>query len=292
MTVSRMRWSWRFACAVRALIIGLLLMPCAASGAPERAYRIGLTPVFLDNRASFLKAWRNYLQAQLGADVEFVQRRTYREITELVLSQSLDAAWICGFPFVRNQGRMRLLAVPLYRNRPLYQSYLIVSASDRKTRDILDLKGKIFAYSDPDSNSGFLVPQVRLLRARLDPGRFFARSFFSWTHRDVVLAVAEGVADGGAVDGYVWETLKLLRPELASQTRVASKSEPFGFPPFVTRATLPVADFQALQAAMLGMTGHAQGRALLRDLNLDGFVAGNTELFDSIRHAVTTLDRG
>ena len=33
--------------------------------------RIGLTPVFLDNRVTILTAWREYLARRLGAPVEF-----------------------------------------------------------------------------------------------------------------------------------------------------------------------------------------------------------------------------
>ena len=132
----------------------VLAVPASAADEPVgRTFHIGLTPVFLDNKVSFLEAWRRYLEARLDARVEFVQRQTYREITELIVAEKLDAAWVCGFPFVRNEAHMRLLAVPLYRDEPLYQSYLIVPSSDHTTKDITDLEGKIFAYSDPNSNS-------------------------------------------------------------------------------------------------------------------------------------------
>jgi phosphonate transport system substrate-binding protein len=186
---------------------------------------------------------------------------------------------------------MRLLAVPLYRDAPLYQSYLIVASEDRSTSGIIDLAGKVFAYSDPDSNSGFLAPQVALIGAGRDPRRFFGRTFFSWTHRDVVLAVAEGVADGGSVDGYVWDTLEMHHPDLTARTRVVARSQEFGFPPFVTPRTLPIEDFEAIQRVMLDMADDPAGLALLRDLNLDGFVAGESALFDGIRRAVEIFER-
>jgi phosphonate transport system substrate-binding protein len=269
----------------------VLAVPASAADEPVgRTFHIGLTPVFLDNKVSFLEAWRRYLEARLDARVEFVQRQTYREITELIVAEKLDAAWVCGFPFVRNEAHMRLLAVPLYRDEPLYQSYLIVPSSDHTTKDITDLEGKIFAYSDPNSNSGFLVPQVQLRQAGRDPARFFSRSFFSWSHRDVVEAVAGGLADGGSVDGYVWETLKTHRPDIVARTRVASMSEKFGFPPFVTPTGLSETDFLTLQSVMLGMSEQPEGRALLRELDLDGFVRGTPPLFDGIRRAAAILD--
>jgi phosphonate transport system substrate-binding protein len=226
--------STRYRAALVVALVLSALIPAAASGDP--GYRVGVTAVVLNDQTSFLKKWQAYLEQRLHAPVHFVRRKSYREITELVLQDQLDVAWICGYPFVRHRQRMRLLAVPLFGGEPLYQSYLIVPRDDRATHDITDLQGKIFAYSDPDSNSGYLVPQVHLRKAQIDPRRFFAKAFFTWAHRDVVVAVADQVAQGGAVDGYVWETLRQVEPELTARTRVVRKSEKFGFPPIVSRA--------------------------------------------------------
>ncbi len=280
--------------ALRGLLWALLLLSwlslAATAGAASNGFRIGLTAVFLDNQTSFIKAWEAYLSRRLGEPVEFVQRQSYREITQLLVKGQLDAAWICGFPFVRYRSQIRLLGVPLYHGKPLYQSYLIVPAGDRTTRGITDLQGAVFAYSDPDSNSGFLVPQVDLRRQGIDPGRFFSKTFFTWSHRDVVVAVADGLAQGGAVDGYVWDTLSQTHPELTRRTRVVSRSEYFGFPPFAARASLDEQDFQRLQQVLMTMPDDPEGRRLLRRLNLDGFSQGSDRLFDSIRAAVDMLD--
>jgi len=262
----------------------------AASDKPLKGFRIGLTAVFLDNQTSFIKEWEGYLQRRLGDPVEFVQRQSYREITQLLVKGQLDAAWICGFPYVRYRSQIRLLGVPLYQGKPLYQSYLIVPAGDLKTQKIEDLQGAVFAYSDPDSNSGFLVPQVDLRRQGIDPEHFFSKTFFTWSHRDVVVAVADGVAQGGAVDGYVWDTLSKTHPELTRRTRVASRSEYFGFPPLAARLSLGEKDFQRLQQVLMEMPADPEGRKLLQRLNLDGFSRGNDQLFDSIRQAVDLLD--
>jgi phosphate/phosphite/phosphonate ABC transporter binding protein len=244
--------------------------------------RIGLTPVFLDDQVAFLEVWRDYLEAGLRRPVTFVQRGSYREIVDLLRGQQLEFAWVCGFPFVRFRRDMRLLAVPLYHGRPLYQSYLIVPAEDTTTRSILDLRGKTFAFSDPDSNSGFLFPNYRLLELRERPNAFFSKSFFTWAHRKVVDAVASRLAQGGAVDGYVWETLRRFHPDVVGRTRVVEKSPEFGFPPFVAHPAVASREFAAAQRALIDMSGNDQGRRLLRQLNLDGFTAGDESLFSGI----------
>jgi phosphonate transport system substrate-binding protein len=262
----------------------------AARADRNEPVRIGLTPVFLDDQVAFLNTWRDYLSARLGRPVSFVQKGSYREVVDLLRQEGLDFAWVCGYPYVRFRSQMRLLAVPLYRGVPRYQSYLIVPGSDTRTRSLLDLRGRIFAYSDPDSNSGYLYPQYSLLQARENPSRFFARSFFTWGHRKVVKAVASGLAQGGAVDGYVWETLHRLHPGLVAQTRVVDKSPEFGFPPFVARAAIPKGDFESVQRVLLGMAEDTGGASLLERLNLDGFIPGAPALFDSIARMMGVLD--
>jgi phosphonate transport system substrate-binding protein len=221
--------------------------------------------------------------------VVFVQRGRYREITELLQQGKLDFAWVCGFPLVANRQHMKLLAVPVFNGRPLYRSYLIVPASDRQSRSILDLRGKVFAFSDPDSNSGYLFPSYTLIRFNERPSAFFSRTFFTWAHRKVVEAVAAGLAQGGAVDGYVWETLQRSHPELTSRTRVVEKSPEFGHPPFVARWSIPRSEFAVMQRVLVEMSDDAEGANLLKKLNLDGFTPGDLRLFDSIARMMTMV---
>jgi phosphonate transport system substrate-binding protein len=268
---------------LRALLLGALLCAACPLAAAAEPIRIGTTPVFLDDQSSFLNAWQRYMEARLGRPVRFVQRGSYREITDLVRQDRLDFAWVCSPPFLRNRDRMVLAAVPVHRGKPLYQSYLIVPASDRSTSGFADLRGKVYAYSDPDSNSGWLAPQAAMRREHIDPSSHFKKTFFTWAHKKVVEAVAVGLAQGGSVDGYIWETLAVLHPELTSKTRVAWKSPWYGFPPIVARRSIHPATLAAMQDLLIGMKDDAEGRGLLKQLNLDGYERGSESLFDGVQ---------
>lgn len=244
--------------------------------------RFGTTPVFLDDQVGFLARWAAYLSAAVGTPVRFVQRRSYRDIMGLLRSQEIEAAWICGFPWVVNKQDLRGLSIPIYEGAPFYRSYLIVPSTDPKTSSHADLAGRVFAFSDPDSNSGYLVPRTTLMRAGIDPDRHFSRTFFTWGHKNVVRAVADGLANGGSVDGYVWDTLGKVSPALVAKTRVAWRSPLYGFPPLAVRASLNEEVETRLRTALLGMTGSPDGRTLLTDLNLTGFGPFRAEAFDSI----------
>jgi len=260
-----------------------MTVPLPAAGG-EEPLRIGLTAVVVRENLRFFDRWGEYLSARLGRPVSFVQRRAYRDVMSLLEKGELDVAWICGFPFVqkRDPEFLELLAVPVYRGTPLYRSYIIVH-QDSPYFGMEDLAGRVFAYSDPDSNSGYLVPRKMFQRADLDPDRFFRLSFFTFSHAETVQAVADRVADAGAVDSYIWEFLIERRPELARQTRVIQRSETFGFPPIVVRLGLDPAVRARVEAALIGMTDDPDGRALLQELALDGFAKYPPDLYEPIR---------
>lgn len=242
----------------------------------------GLTPVFLTSDRRLLALIREHLERQLGAEVQLVQKRTYQEITTLLLAGQIDAAWICGYPFVAHRDRLELVAVPVWRGRPLYRSYLIVGAG-RTATDLSDLQGDIHAFSDPDSNSGYLVTRSRLAAMDTTPDAFFGRSFFTYGHRNVVRAVASGLAQSGSVDGYVWEALTEAEPALPARTRVVWKSEWLGFPPVACRKENANSDLmRRLADALLTMKDSETGRAALALLQLDGFQRAEAALFDGI----------
>jgi phosphonate transport system substrate-binding protein len=264
--------------------VSLLLASTLGAGAQSTGagIRFGLTPVFLTNDLELLGRLQSYLQRATGYPVSLITRRTYQEITALLTSGQLDAAWICGFPFVAHRPELQLVAVPLWHQRPLYQSYLIVDR-DRQAESLWDLRGDIHAFSDPDSNSGFLVTRAALAEKALKPETFFRKTFFTYGHRDVIRAVGSGLAGSGSVDGYVYDVVAELEPRLTARTRILRASEWLGFPPIAAPKT-PIDEvrLKALTGALLKMSEDADGRAVLQMLRLDGFGAEHPNLFDAI----------
>jgi phosphonate transport system substrate-binding protein len=242
----------------------------------------GLTPVFLTNDLELLTKLKAYLSRKTGREVQLVRRRTYEEITNLLLSSELAAAWICGYPLVQYPEQLTLVAVPLWNGKPLYRSYLI-TASDRQAGSIDDLQGDIHAFSDPNSNSGFLVTAALLAERKLRPEQFFRHTFYTYGHRNVIRAVASRLAQSGSVDGYVWEVVTALEPDLRARTKVIRRSELLGFPPVacLTRRAQDE-DVRSLQSALVTMSEDDEGKAILQILRLNGFAIEPLSLFDPI----------
>ncbi len=274
----------------RAAVVGGLSLGMSsglgARGQASGAIRFGLTPVFLDNDLSLLKRLQDFLGRQTGREIQLVQRKTYEEITSLLISGQLTAAWICGYPYTNYSRQLAVVAVPVWRGKPLYQSYLIVAA-DRTAAKLIDLRSDLHAFSDPNSNSGYLVTLAALAKIRQKPDEFFRKTFFTYSHRNVVRAVASGLAESGSVDGYVWEVIAEIEPELARRTKVIARSEWLGFPPVACLKRFKSSPYtQAVERALLNMQSDPDGAEVLRLLRLDGFVTAPPNIYDGIARKV------
>ncbi|WP_297772301.1 PhnD/SsuA/transferrin family substrate-binding protein [uncultured Roseovarius sp.] len=269
---------------------GVALAALPMRSVAQTPFRLGLTPVFLDNDAVIIDRLRQALAGAMGREIELVQRRTYEEVTGLLLERSLDAAWLCGYPYLQHRDALDLVAVPVWRGKPLYQSYLIVGAR-AEAASLADLRGATHAFSDPDSNSGYLVTASDLIAMGARPEQWFSRAIFTYGHRNVVRAVADGLVQSGSVDGYVWEALAKVEPDLTARTRVIGKSEWLGFPPVCARKDIADAEpVQALRGALMGLSRSEPGRAALAALQLDGFQEAPKGIFDGIAARMRLLD--
>jgi phosphonate transport system substrate-binding protein len=100
-----------------------------------------------------------------------------------------------------------------------------------------------------------------------------------------------GLADGGAVDGYVWETLAEFHPALTNATRIIERSPEFGHPPFAARLDIPESDLQQFRTALIDMRVDEEGAELLRMMRLDGFIPGQQSLYAEIALMAARLRR-
>jgi phosphonate transport system substrate-binding protein len=266
------------------LLFLFCITPINLANAEQPPIRFGLTAVIITENLRFLDKWSLYLEHKMGRKVEFVLRKSYREVMDLLESGGIEFAWICGYPYVqtRKPEFLKLMTVPVYRGEPRYHSYIIVH-HDSSYKRFSDLKGKIFAFSDPDSNSGFLYPLALMSEKDEKPETFFRQSFFTFNHAETIQAVSERVSDGGAVDSYIWEYLAIFKPEITSKTRIINKSPSFGFPPIVSRLGLDPATVNLMQDTLENMDKELDGRALLERLKLDGFGEYPDTLFNEIR---------
>jgi phosphonate transport system substrate-binding protein len=234
-----------------------------------------------------------YLGDHLGRPVELVQRRTYAEVNELIAAGSVDLAFVCTSAYVAGseRGEMDLLVVPEVKSETVYHSSVIVPANS-SFEVVTDLRGRVFAFTDPMSHTGRVYPTYLVEQLGEDPDVFFSSSFFTYSHDKAIEAVADGVADGAAVDSLVLEFALARNPDLGDRVKVIHLSPPFGIPPVVVPAVLAPTLRQQLEDALLGLHNESSGRTILVELGVDRFVIGADADYDGVRALVeaTGLD--
>ena len=232
----------------------------------------------------------DYLSERLDRPVELVQRRTYAEINELLRTGEIDVAFVCTSAYIAGHDEfgMELLAAPQVNGETVYYSVLIVPASSQ-ARSMADLRGKVFAFTDPMSTSGRMYPTSLVLELGSTPEEFFSRTFYTYSHDDAIFAVADGVADGASVDSLVLEFALARDPALASRVRVLHRSLAFGIPPVVIRPDTRPQLHAELQEALLTMAAAPQGREALAQLGYDSFVLIDDSAYDSVRELTASV---
>jgi phosphonate transport system substrate-binding protein len=221
---------------------------------------------------------------RLGVPVEFVQRRTYREVNDLLASGQLDAALLCTGGYLdiqrRDPGAVEVLAAPVVHGESTYRSLVIVPAGS-PARSLADLAGKRFAFTDELSLSGRAWAVRRLEELGKDPDRFFGGVTFTQSHDRSIAGVASGIVDGAAVHSLVYEHLLERDPALASRVRVVERSPPYGLLPIVASRRLDPAERARLAAALRTLHQDGQAREALERLQIERFIAPPPGLYDS-----------
>jgi phosphonate transport system substrate-binding protein len=157
---------------------------------------------------------------------------------------------------------------------------VIIVRKDSEIQSFEDLKGRSFAYSDPGSTSGYLVPNFAFREMGIDPEAYFSKTGFSGGNNNSVFAVVEGTYDAAAS----WETSKdrsvttrMVNSGLIEEgaTRVIWYSNIIPDVVIGTRADLPPEMIEAVRAALIALP--TENRAAF-DAMTDGTSAGLREV--------------
>ncbi|MCF8091585.1 MAG: phosphate/phosphite/phosphonate ABC transporter substrate-binding protein [Desulfotignum sp.] len=234
----------------------------------------------------------DYIGEKTGREIELIQRKTYAEVNELFPKNMIDLAFVCSGPYTNGRSSYGFegLATPVVRGEPYYRSYLIVQ-KNAPYESLEDLEGKVFAFTDPDSNSGALVPRFWLLQKNRTPADFFDRVTYTYSHDNSILAVARGLVDGAAVDGHIWDYYQAKNPYFTAKTRVIKKSDPYGSPPLVGSAFLDPHLKDDIQQVVLTMHTAEQGRKILNSLMIDRFELPRKAWYEPIHTMRMVVDK-
>ncbi|MFQ6070809.1 MAG: phosphate/phosphite/phosphonate ABC transporter substrate-binding protein [Candidatus Aminicenantales bacterium] len=226
----------------------------------------------------------NYIAQNIGKEITFKQRKTYQEVNELLRLNKLDFAFICSGAYVeaREKFEAEIIAIPKIRDRTYYQAYIIAN-SDSGVKSFEDLEGKDFAFTDPLSNTGYLYPSYLLRKIDRSEADFFSRIIYTYAHDYSIQAVERGLVTGASVDSLIFDYLRRKAPRRVAHVRIIKKSEPFGMPPVVVNPRIEPELKRKLQSILLKMSHDPVGKEILSHLEIDSFVPGKDDDYDSIR---------
>ena len=226
----------------------------------------------------------DYIEAKTGKPVEFIIHDNYAETLRLLKDDGIDVAFVCGGPYVdgRDTFDLQLLAAPQAKGVSTYQSYIIVHKDSTMER-MEELRGKVFAFADPLSNTGKVVPTYMLAGMGETPETFFERYFYTYAHDKSIKAVAQKTAAGAAVNSLIYEYEENSDPTYTAQTKIIRKSADYGIPPVVVSKGMDPVAREQVKAILLNVHHDEEGKKILAGMGLEKFVEIDDSAYDGIR---------
>jgi phosphate/phosphite/phosphonate ABC transporter binding protein len=252
---------------------------------PEATLKVAIASMISPNETiGHYQALLEYIATKIDRKFNLVQRKTYAEINGLLANGGIDLALICSGPYVADRERYHFeaLAIPQIHQKSVYRAYFITGRTSPVSR-LEDLRGKVFAFSDPDSNAGCIVPRFLLAEQGERPQSFFGKTIFTYSHDNSIMAVSRSLVDAAFVHEHIWEYYSKKNPAVTSRIRIVYESEPFGNPPLVASAFMPEGLRNRIRELLFSMHDDPEGAGILSELLIDRFIPPDEQLYDPIR---------
>ncbi|PZW38522.1 phosphonate transport system substrate-binding protein [Humitalea rosea] len=190
----------------------------------------------------------DYIQKALGVPLRVFRATDYAGVVEALRSGNIEFARFGPATYALARRIMGDRVTAFARDlgddgRAGYNSVAFVKA-ESPYQTMEELKGKSFAFADPNSTSGFAFPSYFLRKAGFDPATHFSRTGFSGSHEQSVIAVLNGTYDAGATYWNSPTRGNIARMEEknmipVNSTRIIWTSPEIPNSPWVIRSDLP-----------------------------------------------------
>ncbi len=233
----------------------------------------------------YYKQLIDYIGTKLGSPVEMVQKENYDEMDGLLEHGDVHVAFICSGPYVKDHSKFgaELLVAPQSYGQPFYNAYIIVH-KDSSIKDMAGLKGKRFAFTDPKSNTGKIVPAYMIAKEfNATPEKFFGEVLYTRSHDKSVEAVAKKVVEGASIDSLIYDYAAKKNPVYTSQTKIIKRSPSYGIPPLVVRKEMDPVLKNKIKNILLNMHNDPEGKAILSGIMVDKFIVPKDSDYNSVR---------
>jgi len=223
---------------------------------------VGLIPsedanvVIADN-----KPFLDVLARAVQMEVKPFVATDYNGVTEALRSKRLDIAFMGPFSYVLavSVADVEAFAVAeTSKQTTTYRAY-VIARKDRGIRSLADLKGRTFAFVDPSSTSGHLLPKAALSKIGFDADKDFSRVIFAGGHDAVAIAVQNGKVDAGAIAEGLFDAAVARGVIKRDELTIVWTSDPIAGSPFCMRRDLPADLKQKIREGFYAMRDVAWG---------------------------------
>jgi phosphonate transport system substrate-binding protein len=288
-------WHRLIAIAAPLVMLGLISLPSISHSKHSETgkHPFVISGVVLSRgNTELLNSFVSMLEQRTGYPlyVEYVD--SYADLSK-TLRQHPDAiGWTCGAPFIEDHqsDQQQLVAVPLLNGKPTYHSVIITRAGNKSEQHLQDFKGKVLAYSDPRSNSGFLAPTYALMKEGIDIHQHFRVLMHARNHEGSISAVLSGIADVAAIDEYIMDEYFKTHPDARKALREVERYGPFPFTPIVAGNGVTDDILSKFQQTLTELPMDTEGKQMMNKFSLDGFVTKPPSFYDSIAHMLRTVE--
>ena len=199
--------------AVSALLLALGTIPGAMAAGDGTAkpgvLMVGFIPAE-DARAMIRqsKPIADKLSKAIGMKVEMFVGSDYNATIEALRAGHIDVALLGPFSYVlaTTQADVEAFAITVTAKtmQPGYHS-IIITQKNSPINSLKDIKGHTYAFVDPGSTSGYMVPSAFFVRAGIVPEKDFKQVMYSGGHDASIVAVAEGKVEAASVADRILE---------------------------------------------------------------------------------------
>ncbi len=269
------------------LLLALVIIPgvCWA----EEPLKLGVHPYLpATELVKRFKPLAEYLEKKLGRPVEVTISNDYEHHIYLVGRDRLDIAYMGPASYVmmvERHGRKPLLGRQEVKGVPTFRG-VIIAREDSPIKKLRDLRGKRFAFGDPDSTMSHLVPRHMLIRAGVNANDLGGYEFLKG-HHNVALGVLVGDFDAGAVKEEVFYEYEGRGLKAIAWTPKISEHV------FVASGSLPSGTVKALRETLLGLKDEPGGKAVMDAIKADitAFVPARDGDYENLRIILRELER-
>lgn len=245
-----------------------------------------------ENTLERFKPLAAQLERVLGIKVETRTASDYAGVITAMAQQHVDVAYLGPKSYVEAATRAGAQAVAAELDRdgvPGYHS-IIIARKGAGAVTLDDVKGKTFAFTDPNSTSGYLVPMMHFKRdLKVDPKAFFKEIRFAGSHQASMLAVANGSVDAAAANDLDFARIVKSGQARGDDFVVLWTSELIPGAPVVVRKELPESLKAAIIGALMMMNDDA---AALDRLGNGGFQYASDATYDVMRYLMRMQEEG